>query len=85
MTTRRAFGWTEFAESGGLLSYGPTLTENFKALAAFVEKLLKGADASRIPIEQVRKITMTLNLAAARALGLKVPQSILARADKVIE
>ena len=79
------YGWTEFAESGGLLSYGPTLTENFKTLAVFVDKLLKGADASRIPIEQVKKITLTLNLAAARALGLNVPQSILARADKVIE
>jgi len=79
------YGWTEFAEAGGLLSYGPTLTENFKTLAAFVDKLLKGADASRIPIEQVKKITLTLNLAAARALGLNVPQSILVRADKVIE
>jgi putative tryptophan/tyrosine transport system substrate-binding protein len=79
------YGWTEFAESGGLLSYGPTLTENFKTLALFVDKVLKGADASNIPIEQVKKITLTLNLAAARALGLSVPQSILVRADKVIE
>lgn len=79
------YGWTEFAESGGLLSYGPTLTENFKALAAFVSKILKGADASHVPIEQVKRITLTLNLTAARALGLNVPQSILVRADKVIE
>jgi len=79
------YGWTEFAESGGLLSYGPTLTENFKTLAVFVDKIIKGADASRIPIEQVKKITLTLNRSAARALGLNVPQSILVRADKVIE
>lgn len=79
------YGWTEFAESGGLLSYGPTLTENFKTLALFVDKVLKGADASNIPIEQVKKITLTLNLAAARALGINVPQSILVRADRVIE
>jgi len=79
------YGWTEFAESGGLVSYGPTLTESFKALAVFVGKLIKGADASRIPIEQVKKITLTLNLKAARALGLNVPQSIFVRADKVIE
>jgi putative ABC transport system substrate-binding protein len=79
------YGWTEFAESGGLLSYGPTLTESFKTLAVFVDKLLKGADASSIPIEQARKITLTLNLAAVKALGLNVPQSILVRADKVIE
>ncbi len=79
------YGWTEFAESGGLLSYGPTITENFRSLAVFVDKVLKGADASRIPIEQVKKITLTLNGAAAKALGLNVPQSILARADKVID
>jgi putative ABC transport system substrate-binding protein len=79
------YGWTEFAESGGLLSYGPTLTENFRTLAVFVDKIIKGADASRIPIEQVKKITLTLNRSAARALGLNVPQSILVRADKVIE
>jgi putative tryptophan/tyrosine transport system substrate-binding protein len=79
------YGWTEFAEAGGLLSYGPTLTENFKTLAVFVDKILKGADASRIPIEQVKKITLTLNLTAAKALGINVPQSILVRADKVIE
>lgn len=79
------YGWTEFAESGGLLSYGPGLTENFKTLAVFVDKLLKGADANNIPIEQVRKIGLTLNLAAARALGLNVPQSLLVRADRIIE
>lgn len=79
------YGWTEFADAGGLLSYGPTLTENFKTLAIFVDKVLKGADASNIPIEQVRKITLTLNQTAANALGLNFPQSILVRADKVIE
>ena len=47
--------------------------------------MLKGANASAIPIEQVKKITLTLNLAAAKALGLKIPQSILVRADKVVE
>ena len=79
------YGWTEFAESGGLLSYGPTVTDGFKALAVFVDKVLKGANASSIPIEQVKKITLTLNLAAVKVLGLKVPPSILARADRVIE
>jgi putative ABC transport system substrate-binding protein len=79
------YGWTEYAESGGLLSYGPTVTDSYKTLALFVDKILKGADAGHIPIEQVKKITLTLNLAAARALGLNVPQSIFVRADKVIE
>jgi putative tryptophan/tyrosine transport system substrate-binding protein len=79
------YGWTEFADAGGLASYGPTLSENFKALAVFVDKILKGADASNIPIEQVRKIGLTFNLGAAKALGLAVPPSILQRAEKVIE
>jgi len=79
------YGWTEFAEAGGLLSYGPTVNDSWKTLAAFVDKVLKGVDASTIPIEQEKTITLTLNLAAAKALGLKVPQSIVARADKLIE
>jgi putative ABC transport system substrate-binding protein len=79
------YGWTEYAESGGLISYGPALDENYKTLAVFVDKILKGTEAGSIPIEQVRKIGLTLNMAAARALGLNIPHSILLRADKVIE
>ena len=79
------YGWTEYVESGGLISYGPGLDENYKTLAVFVDKILKGTDAGSIPIEQVRKIGLTLNMAAARALGLSVPPSILLRADKVLE
>jgi len=78
------YGWTEFVEAGGLVSYGPRLTENFKTLAMFVDKLLKGADASRIPIEQVSRIGLTLNAGAARRIGLTIPQPILFRADRVI-
>jgi putative ABC transport system substrate-binding protein len=79
------YGWTEFADSGGLLSYGPTVTDSYKTLTVFVDKVLKGTDASRIPIEQVKTITLTLNLAAVKALGISVPQSLLVRADKLIE
>jgi putative ABC transport system substrate-binding protein len=78
------YGWTEYAESGGLLSYGPTVNDSSKAVALFVDNVLKGADASSIPIQQVKEITLTLNLASAKALGLNVPSSILARADKLI-
>jgi ABC-type uncharacterized transport system substrate-binding protein len=80
----RVWPWNYGVESG-LLSYEPGITESFKTLAVFVDKLLKGADASNIPIEQVSKIGLTLNLVAARALGLNVPQAILVRADMVIE
>jgi len=79
------YGWSEFVESGGLISYGPRLTDNFKALAKFVDKILKGADANTLPIEQVSLIGLTLNMAAARGIGLTVPPSILLRADRVIE
>jgi putative tryptophan/tyrosine transport system substrate-binding protein len=79
------YGWTEYADAGGLVSYGPTSTSSFKTLAEFVDKVLKGAAASKIPIEQEKRIGLTLNLAAARALRLNVPQAILVRADKVIQ
>jgi putative ABC transport system substrate-binding protein len=79
------YGWTEFAEAGGLISYGPGLTENFKRLALFVDKILKGAAAGAIPIEQVQKIGLTFNMRAAKVLKLNVPTSILQRADTVIE
>lgn len=79
------YGWTEFVEAGGLVSYGPTITEGFRALAVFTDKILKGGNASTIPIEQARSISLTLNMSAARALGIKVPPALLARADRVIE
>jgi putative tryptophan/tyrosine transport system substrate-binding protein len=79
------YGWTEFAEAGGLASYGPGLTENFRRLAGFVDKILKGADAGELPIEQVRNIGLTFNPAAAQALALAAPPSILLRADKLIQ
>jgi putative tryptophan/tyrosine transport system substrate-binding protein len=79
------YGWNEFVEAGGLISYGPGLVENFKRMALFVDKILKGAAAGAIPIEQVQKIGLTFNLRAAKALKLNVPTSILQRADQVIE
>lgn len=79
------YGWTEFVDAGGLVSYGPGLTENFKSLARFTDKILKGANASTVAIEQVSRITLTLNAAAARRMGLAVPSSILIRADRVID
>jgi len=79
------YGWTEFAEAGGLASYGARLGDHFRTLARFVDKILKGADANTIPIEQVGKVALTINGAAAKALGVMVPQALLYRADRVIE
>jgi putative ABC transport system substrate-binding protein len=79
------YGWTEYVEAGGLVSYGPRVSEHFPALARFVDKILKGADASTIPIEQASRIYLTLNKPAARAIGLPVPPTLLLRADRVVE
>ena len=79
------FGWTEFTDVGGLVSYGPSVLPSFKLLATFVDRVLKGAEAGRVPIEQVSRISLTINVTGARRLALAVPSSILARADRVIE
>ena len=79
------YGWPEFVEAGGLVSYGPSITDGFRVLAVFVDKILKGADANVIPIEQARNISLSLNMTAVKALGLSVPPALMARADRVIE
>jgi putative ABC transport system substrate-binding protein len=79
------YGWTEFVDAGGLVSYGPTLSEGFRALATFTDKILKGGNASAIPIEQARSISLTLNITAAKALGMKIPPALLARVDRIIQ
>jgi putative tryptophan/tyrosine transport system substrate-binding protein len=79
------YGWTEYVEAGGLINYGPSLNEGFKSMAKFVDRILKGADASAVPIEQATRIALTINKAAAQRLGLTIPGSILVRADRVIE
>jgi|KBSSwiStaDraftv2_1062776.scaffolds.fasta_scaffold88360_2 putative tryptophan/tyrosine transport system substrate-binding protein len=79
------FGWDEFTDVGGLASYGAGVFESFKGMATFVDKILKGADASRLPIEQVSRISLRINAGTARRMGLTVPQALLVRADRVIE
>jgi len=79
------YGWTEFVEAGGLMSYGPALIDGFRVLAVFADKVLKGGNASAIPIEQARRISLTVNRGAANALGMKIPPAMQARVDRVIE
>ena len=79
------FGWKEYVEAGGLMSYGPILEESWHRIAAFVDKILKGARPADLPVEQPTRFELIVNLKTAKALGLTVPQLILGRADEVIE
>jgi putative ABC transport system substrate-binding protein len=75
----------DYAEWGGLLSYGPSLPELFRRAASYVDRLLKGTRPSDLPIERPIKFELVVNLKTTRALGLTIPHSLLIRADQVIQ
>jgi putative ABC transport system substrate-binding protein len=79
------FSTRDFVRGGGFMSYGPSYTERFGRAADYVDKILRGAKPSDIPVEQPTKFELVVNLITAQALGLEVPPTLLARADEVIE
>jgi putative ABC transport system substrate-binding protein len=78
-------GWSIFSQSGALCTYGPNLSESYRRLAYYVDRILKGAKPADLPIEQPTKFELVLNLKSANQLGMTIPASVLARATEVIE
>jgi len=79
------YPFKEYVEDGGLMSYAPKLSDQYRRSATYVDKILKGAKPSDLPVEQATKFELIINLKAAKQIGLTIPPNLLAGADKVIK
>ena len=79
------YGVSQYPDSGGLMSYGPNVLDNFRRAAGFVDKILKGTRPGDLPTQQPTQYEMVINMKTARAMGFALPQSVMLRADRVIE
>ena len=79
------YGYREFVDDGGLMSYGPDRVDHYRRTAVYVDKILRGAKPADLPVEQPTKFELVVNMKTAKALGLTIPPSLLVRADQIIQ